>query len=268
MFSPTLFSKVFGDLSCKKCELNVTDIMNVSAGFQCTGCKTSVLGLDGDDSLYKKHIQPLVYGIGLILPIIYTTGVIFTLKTHSSYVYDEFYEQLKDDCHGQEHHGAPQWSRMKSVVILLSSAVLIAFCADLITNNIEALLKASGVSEYFIGVTMIAMIPELPEIVNGVQFALNNNVNLGIEIGTNTSIQVCLIQVPLLILINLIYPPFNFLLVFNDVHLFAVIFSVIVINYVFQDGKSDYFQGSALVAIYLILLCMYFFVPTPDSAKC
>ena len=65
-------------------------------------CCSFQLGLDGDDSLYKKHIQPLVYGIGLILPIIYTTGVIFTLKTHSSYVYDEFYEQLKDDCHGQE----------------------------------------------------------------------------------------------------------------------------------------------------------------------
>ena len=30
---------------------------------------------------------------------------------------------------------------------------------------------------------------------------------------------------------------------FNDVHLFAVVFSVIVINYIFQDGKSDYFQG-------------------------
>ena len=41
-------------------------------------------------------------------------------------------------------------------------------------------------------------------------------------------------------------PPFNFLLVFNDVHLFAVIFSVVVINYVFQDGKSDYFQGNIL----------------------
>ena len=47
-------------------------------------------------------------------------------------------------------HGAPQWSRLRSVLILLSSAVLIAFCADLITNNIEALLTASGVSEVII----------------------------------------------------------------------------------------------------------------------
>ena len=60
------------------------------------------LGLDGNDQLYKKHIQPLVYGIGIILPLIYICGVVFTLKTHSSYVYDDFYEQLRDDCGGDE----------------------------------------------------------------------------------------------------------------------------------------------------------------------
>ncbi|XP_045205295.2 uncharacterized protein LOC123557719 [Mercenaria mercenaria] len=266
VFAPTLFSKIFGDLQCQRCEINSTSSENHTSGLQCTGCTQSVLGLDGDKSLYKKHIEPLVYCIALLLPISYITGVLFTLRTHTSYVYDEFYEQVAEDG-GTGHHGAPQWSRIKSCFILLCCATLIALCADLIAENIQELLESSGVSEYFIGVTMIAMIPELPEIINGIQFSLQNNVNLGIEIGTNTAIQVCLIQVPALILINLIYP-LNFILVFNDVHLWAVIFSVIVINYIFQDGKSDYFQGSALVAIYVILLCMYFFVPTPESAKC
>lgn len=32
--------------------------------------------------------------------------------------------------------------------------------------------------QYFIGVTLLAMVPELPEIVNGVQFALQNNISL------------------------------------------------------------------------------------------
>ncbi|XP_060601069.1 uncharacterized protein LOC132754458 [Ruditapes philippinarum] len=268
VFAPTLFSKIFGDLQCQRCEINstVVAVQNHTSGLQCTGCTQSVIGLDGDKSLYDKHIQPLVYAIAILLPISYIIGVVFTLRTHTSYVYDEFYDEVaKDGGHG--HEGAAQWSRIKSCFILLCCATLIALCADLIAENIQDLLETSGVSEYFIGVTMIAMIPELPEIINGIQFSLQNNVNLGIEIGTNTAIQVCLIQVPALILINLIYP-MNFVLVFNDVHLWAVIFSVIVINYIFQDGKSDYFQGSALVSIYVILLCMYFFVPTPESAKC
>lgn len=32
--------------------------------------------------------------------------------------------------------------------------------------------------QYFIGVTVLAMVPELPEIVNGIQFALQNNISL------------------------------------------------------------------------------------------
>ena len=40
--------------------------------------------------------------------------------------------------------------------------------------------------------------------------------------------------------------PLGFGAVFNDIHLWAVIFAVIIINYVFQDGKSDYFQGKHL----------------------
>lgn len=32
--------------------------------------------------------------------------------------------------------------------------------------------------QYFIGVTLLAMVPEIPEIVNGIQFALQNNISL------------------------------------------------------------------------------------------
>lgn len=35
----------------------------------------------------------------------------------------------------------------------------------------------------------------------------------------------------------------GFILVFSDIHLWASIFSVILVNYIFMDGKCDYFQG-------------------------
>ena len=43
-------------------------------------------------------------------------------------------------------HGAPQWSRLRSVLILLNSAVLIAFCADLITNIVTCAIFRSWCS--------------------------------------------------------------------------------------------------------------------------
>lgn len=39
----------------------------------------------------------------------------------------------------------------------------------------------------------------------------------------------------------------GFVLVFSDIHLWASIFSVVLVNYIFMDGKCDYFQGRFLV---------------------
>ncbi|GFN79383.1 cation/h+ exchanger protein 1 [Plakobranchus ocellatus] len=282
VFAPTIFSKIFGSLHCHGCEttydevdlgnggfsepgkvLNLTDY----AGFLCRECEQSLYGPHGDITLYNKHIKPMVYAISLILPVAYFIGLIFTMKTHSAHVFGEFEQELKQENGNNGHHGMAQWSKTKSTIILLLSAVAIALCADLISENIQPLLETSGISEYFIGVTMLSLVSELPEVVNGVQFALQNNVNLGIEIGCSTAIQVCLVQIPLLVLVNLIYP-LGFYMVFNDVHLWTVVFAVIIINYIFQDGKSDYFQGSIVVFIYVLLMIMYFFMLTPEHAMC
>ena len=37
-------------------------------------------------------------------------------------------------------------------------------------------------------------------------------------------------------------------------YVFAVFFSAILMNYVFMDGKSDYFQGVVLLVIYCIMV--------------
>ncbi|KAK0060756.1 cation exchanger C521.04c [Biomphalaria pfeifferi] len=280
VFAPTIFSKVFGSLRCLGCERIYEEFtiqppekayitsLNDSVGFLCQQCEQSLLGLHGDRSLYNKHIRPLVYVISIILPLAYLIGLLFTMKTHSEFVFEEFERELKEEnaLNGGGHSDA-QWSRLKSTIILLLCAVAIALCADLISENIQPLLETSGISEYFIGVTMLSLVAELPEVVNGVQFALQNNVNLGIEIGCSTAIQVCLVQIPLLVLVNLIYP-MGFYVVFNDIHLWAVIFSVVIINYIFQDGKSDYFQGFIVVFIYILLMGMYFFMLTPEHALC
>ena len=48
----------------------------------------------------------------------------------------------------------------------------------------------------------------------------------------------------------------HFTLVFPDMYVFAVFFSAILMNYIFQDGKSDYFQGVTLMAIYIIMCAL------------
>ncbi|KAM6895746.1 cation/H+ exchanger protein 1 [Xenentodon cancila] len=297
VFAPTLFSKIFGNLVCESCS-NVPG--NSSVPFICKDCHYDAS--QADPHLILSHIEPLVYTISVLLPASYLIGLIFTLKTHS-HIYDiHISDGHGVTAHGQyaqeststnNHNGevsaghllptnlcinssiiAPNnaatghpvvhWSRWRALAVLLVATALMACCADLCTENIEPILIHSSMSQYFVGVTVLAMVPELPEIVNGIQFALQNNISLSLEVGSCIAVQVSMIQIPLLILFNAFYDV-GFVLIFSDIHLWASIFSVILVNYIFMDGKCDYFQGTALVVVYLIILALYFFAPSPRS---
>ncbi|XP_029318047.1 cation/H+ exchanger protein 1 isoform X2 [Cottoperca gobio] len=298
IFAPTLFSKTFGNLVCGSCT-NIPG--NGSVPFICKDCHYETS--PADPQLILPHIEPLVYTIAVLLPAAYLIGLIFTLKTHS-HIYDiHISDGHGGHAHGGQYaqegtsnyhpngevttghllaastcinssivssshiargHHVVHWSRARALGVLIVATILMACCADLTTENIEPMLTHSSISVYFISVTVLAMVPELPEIVNGIQFALQNNISLSLEVGSCIAVQVCMIQIPLLILFNAFYDV-GFVLVFSDIHLWASIFSVILVNYIFMDGKCDYFQGTALVVVYLILLALYFFAPSPRS---
>ncbi|XP_047431030.1 cation/H+ exchanger protein 1 [Mugil cephalus] len=256
VFAPTLFSKIFGSLVCENCSIVPG---NTSLPFICQDCHHDTSKMD--PRMILSHTEPLVYTISVLLPAAYLIGLIFTLKTHS-----HIYDIHISDGHGGHAHGhhVVHWSRKRALAVLIVATVLMACCADLSTENIAPMLTNTSVSQYFIGVTLLAMVPELPELVNGIQFALQNNISLSLEVGSCIAVQVCMIQIPLLILFNAFYDV-GFVLVFSDIHLWSSIFAVILVNYIFMDGKCDYFQGTALVVVYLILLALYYFAPSPRS---
>uniref|UniRef100_A0A8C7RT47 Sodium/calcium exchanger membrane region domain-containing protein n=1 Tax=Oncorhynchus mykiss TaxID=8022 RepID=A0A8C7RT47_ONCMY len=232
VFAPTLFSKAYGNLNC--------DTHLYLCVYLCV-C-----------------LRPLVYTVSFLLPVAYIIGLIFTLKTHS-----HIYDIHVGEGHVTGHHGAVvHWSRWRALAILIIATLLMSACADVTTEHIQPILSQPNISQYFIGVTVLAMVPEIPEIVNGIQFALQNNISLSLEVGSCIAVQVCMLQIPLLVLFNAFYDV-GFVLIFCDLHLWASIFSVVLVNYIFMDGKSDYFQGTALVVVYLILLASYFFAPSP-----
>ncbi|KAF5904034.1 low affinity vacuolar monovalent cation/H(+) antiporter-like, partial [Clarias magur] len=233
VFAPTLFSKAYGNLVCEDCT-NSSGTNSSNGTFICRNCHYDMS--ENNYSLFHSHIEPLVYTVSVLLPVSYIIGLLFTLKTHS-HIYDI---QVGDGSAG--HLSAVvHWSRWRALLILIVATVLMSACADLITEYIQPILSHPNISQYFIGVTVLAMVPEIPEIVNGIQFALQNNISLSLEVGSCIAVQVCMIQIPILILFNAFYDV-GFVLLFSDLHLWSSIFSVILVNYIFMDGKSDYFQ--------------------------
>ncbi|KAL6106936.1 uncharacterized protein ACO6RY_10686 [Pungitius sinensis] len=256
VFAPTLFSKAYGNLVCDACTNSPGGNGTNSSLFVCHNCHYDL----SNGTLFHNHVEPLVYTVCALLPAAYIIGLIFTLKTHS-HIYDI---QVGEGQVTGQPGAVVHWSRWRSLLILIMATVLTSACADLATEHIQPILNQPNISQYFIGVTVLAMIPEIPEIVNGIQFALQNNISLSLEVGSCIAVQVCMLQIPILVLFNACYDV-GFVLLFSDIHLWASIFSVILVNYIFMDGKSDYFQGTALVVVYLILLALYFFAPSPPG---
>lgn len=60
-------------------------------------------------------------------------------------------------------HDAPNWSRVKSAVILCGATVLYALIAEILVNTVDVVLKNVAIDEKFLGITLFALVPNTTE---------------------------------------------------------------------------------------------------------
>lgn len=54
-------------------------------------------------------------------------------------------------------------------------------------------------------------------------------------------------------------------LMFPRWDIISVIFSVFLLTYTYQEGKSNYFKGSILILSYVVLVAGFYYIPSADS---
>lgn len=103
---------------------------------------------------------------------------------------------------------------------------------------------------------------------------MNGNIALSMEIGSAYALQVCLLQIPALVL----YSAFNysgtdsvedhtFSLIFPQWDMVTVILCVFLLSYMYGEGKSNYFKGSILLLSYLVVIVGFFFSSMADLTQ-
>ena len=60
-------------------------------------------------------------------------------------------------------HDAPNWSRLKSSVILLGATILYAIIAEILVNTVDVVLESVDIDEKFLGITLFALVPNTTE---------------------------------------------------------------------------------------------------------
>jgi Ca2+:H+ antiporter len=165
-------------------------------------------------------------------------------------------------------HDAPNWSRTKSAVILLTATLAYAVIAEILVDTVDSVLSNVDIDEKFLGITLFALVPNTTEFLNAISFAMNGNIALSMEIGNSYALQVMLLQIPAIVLFTAIYGQFvdpaeyadhAFTLIFPQWDMVTVILGVFLMGYVVGEGKSNYFKGSSLILTYLVFIVGFYF---------
>lgn len=103
---------------------------------------------------------------------------------------------------------------------------------------------------------------------------MNGNIALSMEIGSAYALQVCLLQIPALVLFSAVTAAYveggdavekTFNLIFPQWDMVTVILCVFMLSYMYGEGKSNYFKGSILILSYFVVIVGFWFSSMADT---
>ena len=197
------------------------------------------------------HLEILSDLVAGILALIYIAGLVFSLKTHKD-MFDAS-DEIRAYCE------RPILSKRAASIILLVATVFAAFEAELLVKGIEKAALSIGISYTFIGVVLIAIITNIAEKSAAVSMARKNKLNVSIEIGLSSAIQIALFVVPILMFLSQVLG-YGFTLTFSVFEVMAIMLAVLIVNDLAADGRCNWLEGAQLIAVYLILAAAFFFI--------
>jgi Ca2+:H+ antiporter len=155
---------------------------------------------------------------------------------------------------GNEHHGAgPRWSLKVAIGMLAASSVAAAVVSDWFIAALQPAMQALHISEAFAGLVIVAIASNAVEHAVGIQLAWRNESEYAFSVIINSPLQIALVLAPLLVLVSELFGLATLTLVFSPMLVVSVAIAVILTAFITFDGESDWIEGAALVALYVII---------------
>ena len=206
-------------------------------------------------------IANLSITVAAVLIVVYGLTLLFSLKTHS-HLYDVGVVNLEEatpkaTVAEPTAHKPNLWLWLG---VLAASTVGVAFESELFVGVVEEATQGLGLTPLFTGVILLPLIGGAAEYVTAVSVAMKNNMDLSVSVAMGSSLLVALLMAPLLVLVGqAIGQPMD--LDFNPFEVVAVAVAVTVANLISLDGRSDWLEGTLLLATYIVLGAAFYFHP-------
>jgi Ca2+:H+ antiporter len=199
---------------------------------------------------FGSDLEKISFGVAIVLLISYVCGLIFSLKTHRA-VFNPYGEQDEEEAH--------HWPVRRAATYLAVSAVAVGVMSEILVGSISEASDDIGLSEFFVGVFIVAIVGNAAEHWVAVLVAAKDKMDLAVNIAIGSSAQIALFVAPVLVLLSFVVGDHPMALVFNGYELGALLFAVLIANLVTQDGESNWFEGVQLLSLYAVLGLVFYF---------
>ena len=199
---------------------------------------------------FGTDLEKLSFGVAIVLLISYAAGLFFSLRTHRD-VFNPYGGEQE-----QEQH---PWTIRRAALYLAISAVAVGVMSEVLVGSITEASKDVGLSEFFVGVFVVAIVGNAAEHWVAVLVAAKDKMDLAVNIAIGSSAQIALFVAPVLVLLSFVFGPEPMALVFNGYELGALLFAVLIANLVTQEGESNWFEGVQLLSLYAVLGLVFYF---------
>lgn len=207
------------------------------------------------------NILLLSHGTAIILLILYIMFLYFQLYSHHE-MFQEDPERQGGDA-GEEENGKVLGPYAAGVALVIIT-VLVAICAEYLVDSIDSIVESAHISKTFIGLVLIPIVGNAAEHVTAVLVAYKGKMDLAISVAIGSSLQIALFVTPFLVILGWIMnEPMT--LHFQGFETVVFFLSVLVVNYLIQDGKSNYLEGAMCLGTYTIIALAFYVYP--DDAK-
>ncbi len=195
-----------------------------------------------------KNVEFLDDTLAIVLIAVYILGLIFTFSTHRHLF-----------TVASQENGYPKWDPKRALIVLGGATLLVALMSVSFVGTIGSAIQALGANEFFMGAVVIGIIGNVPEHLTALQMALKNKVDITIGIASGSAAQVALFVTPILVLASQLQGhPLT--LIFTGFELVAMFAAALIMMIMSYDGRSNWFEGVQLLAVYLVLAAGFYFL--------
>ncbi|KAL8990016.1 MAG: hypothetical protein Q9177_001226 [Variospora cf. flavescens] len=260
---------------------------------------------NGQDAVQEANVTKISRGTAVLLLLVYVAYLIFQLRTHATMYNAPSPKGVKRNPkpeagdaakhmaqmgvnmsvamgsanmqetgmrEPEEEREQPQLSLLVALLTLGISTALVGICAEFMTDAIDPITKPCGpLPRTFVGLILLPIVGNAAEHATAVTVAIKDKMDLAIGVAVGSSMQIALLVIPFVVILGWILgthePDMN--LAFDSFQVILLFVSVLLVNYLIQDGKSHWLEGVLLLVLYFIIaLCAWFYPDTGPEHTC